>query len=162
MSDPEVAREMEGARAARLTRPRPGHADFAGMLKYGHTEARPVLERSSARETAARVAAGTVARSLLREVTGAEVVSHVISIGRSTPAAGRTPTPADVDAVDASPVRTLDPEAERSMIAEIDAAKKSGTPSAGSSRSSSTACPSASAATSAPTGGSTAASPARS
>ncbi|MEJ4098463.1 chorismate synthase [Corynebacterium bovis] len=126
MSDPEVAREMEGARAARLTRPRPGHADFAGMLKYGHTEARPVLERSSARETAARVAAGTVARSLLREVTGAEVVSHVISIGRSTPAAGRTPTPADVDAVDASPVRTLDPEAERSMIAEIDAAKKSG------------------------------------
>ncbi|MDN8578381.1 chorismate synthase [Corynebacterium bovis] len=126
MSDPEVAGEMEGARAARLTRPRPGHADFAGMLKYGHTEARPVLERSSARETAARVAAGTVARSLLREVTGAEVVSHVISIGRSTPAAGRTPTPADVDAVDASPVRTLDPEAERSMIAEIDAAKKSG------------------------------------
>ncbi|MDH2455032.1 chorismate synthase [Corynebacterium bovis] len=125
-SDPEVAREMEGARAARLTRPRPGHADFAGMLKYGHTEARPVLERSSARETAARVAAGTVARSLLREVTGAEVVSHVISIGRSTPAAGRTPTAADIDAVDASPVRTLDPEAERSMIAEIDAAKKSG------------------------------------
>ncbi|AWT26133.1 Chorismate synthase [Corynebacterium provencense] len=127
--DPEVAKEMNSGRGARLTRPRPGHADLSGMLKYGHTEARPVLERSSARETAARVAAGTVARALLREVTGAEVVSHVISIGESAPYDGPVPGPGDLDAVDASPVRAFTgftDEHEKSMVAQIDAAKKSG------------------------------------
>ena len=73
------------ARNAPLTRPRPGHADYAGMLKYGFDDARPVLERASARETAARVAAGTVARQFLRQALGVEVLSHVISIGESTP-----------------------------------------------------------------------------
>ena len=66
---------------APLTRPRPGHADYAGMLKYGFDDARPVLERASARETAARVAAGTIARQFLRQALGVEVVSHIVSIG---------------------------------------------------------------------------------
>ena len=88
-----------------LTRPRPGHADLAGMQKYGFDDARPVLERASARETAARVALGTLAQQFLREVLGAEVVSHVVSIGdgrrrRTAP----LPTPDDRDAIDASPV----------------------------------------------------------
>lgn len=127
--DPEVAKEMNSGRGARLTRPRPGHADLSGMLKYGHTEARPILERSSARETAARVAAGTVARALLREVTGSEVVSHVLSIGPSDTYDGPAPTAADLDAVDASPVRAFTAQSdahEKSMIEEIERAKKSG------------------------------------
>lgn len=129
LDDPETAREMGSGRGARLTRPRPGHADLSGMLKYGHTEARPVLERSSARETAARVAAATFARALLREVTGAEVVSHVISIGASEPYDGPAPTPADLDAVDESPVRAFTAHGsahQTSMIDEIEKAKKSG------------------------------------
>lgn len=105
LDDPDVAKEMDSGRGARLTRPRPGHADLSGMLKYGHTEARPILERSSARETAARVAAGAAARALLREVTGCEVLSHVISIGDSESYSGPTPTPADREAIDISPVR---------------------------------------------------------
>jgi len=120
--DPEVAKEMNSGRGARLTRPRPGHADLSGMLKYGHTEARPILERSSARETAARVAAGTVARALLREVTGSEVVSHVLSIGPSDTYDGPAPTAA-------SPVRAFTAQSdahEKSMIEEIEKAKKSG------------------------------------
>ncbi|NEW54023.1 chorismate synthase, partial [Nocardia cyriacigeorgica] len=76
------------ARNAPLTRPRPGHADFSGMLKYGFDDARPVLERASARETAARVAAGTVARAFLRQAFGVEVVSHVISIGTAANTTG--------------------------------------------------------------------------
>ena len=83
--------DTEAARNAPLTRPRPGHADFAGMLKYGFDDARPVLERASARETAARVAAGTVAREFLRQALGVEVVSHVISIGASDPTTARRP-----------------------------------------------------------------------
>src|SRR5699024_147706 len=75
-ADPVDDAELDTARGATLTRPRPGHADFNGMLKYGHTDARNILERSSARETAARVAAGTVARSILRETLGVEIVSH--------------------------------------------------------------------------------------
>ena len=125
-SDPEVAKEMSSGRGAKLTRPRPGHADFSGMVKYNHAEARPILERSSARETAARVAAGTFARALLREVLGVEVLSHVISIGRSEPYTGPTPEFADLEAIDASPVRAFDAAAEESMIDEIKAAKKSG------------------------------------
>lgn len=126
LNDEAVAKEMNSGRGAKLTRPRPGHADFAGMLKYDFDDARPVLERSSARETAARVAAATVARSFLRETLGVEVLSHVISIGRSEPYAGPDPSFADVAAIDASPVRAFDKAAEESMIAEIDAAKKAG------------------------------------
>ncbi|OBB60013.1 chorismate synthase [Mycobacterium sp. 852013-51886_SCH5428379] len=114
------------ARNAPLTRPRPGHADYAGMLKYGFDDARPVLERASARETAARVAAGTVARNFLRQALGVEVVSHVISIGASAPYDGPPPQPADLAAVDGSPVRAYTQEAEQSMIAEIEAAKRDG------------------------------------
>jgi chorismate synthase len=114
------------ARNAPLTRPRPGHADYAGMLKYGFGDARPVLERASARETAARVAAGTIARLFVRQALGVEVLSHVISIGESQPYDGPPPRPEDVPAVDASPVRAFDKAAEESMIAEIEAAKKDG------------------------------------
>src|SRR5271156_2708584 len=114
------------ARNAPLTRPRPGHADYAGMLKYGFDDARPVLERASARETAARVAAGTIARSFLRQALGVEVLSHVISIGPSAPYDGPPPRPEDLAAIDASPVRAFDQAAEQAMITEIEAAKKDG------------------------------------
>src|SRR5690349_10688927 len=114
------------ARNAPLTRPRPGHADYAGMLKYGFDDARPVLERASARETAARVAAGTLARAFLKQALGVEIVSHVISIGASTPYDGPPPRAADLAAIDASPVRAFDPASEALMIAEIEAAKRDG------------------------------------
>ena len=114
------------ARNSPLTRPRPGHADFSGMLKYGFDDARPVLERASARETAARVAIGTVARLFLKQAFGVDVVSHVISIGASDPYVGPPPAGTDLDAIDASPVRAFDKAAEESMIAEIEAAKKDG------------------------------------
>jgi chorismate synthase len=96
------------------------------MLKYGFDDARPVLERASARETAARVAAGTIAREFLRQALGVEVLSHVISIGASAPYDGPPPRPADLDAIDDSPVRAFDKDAEAAMIAEIEAAKKDG------------------------------------
>ncbi|WP_137724583.1 chorismate synthase [Prescottella subtropica] len=125
--DPVDAEELAGqARNAPLTRPRPGHADYSGMLKYGFDDARPVLERASARETAARVAAGTVARQFLQQLFGVEVLSHVVSIGASEPYTGPVPQPGDLDAIDASPVRAFDEAAEASMIAEIEAAKKDG------------------------------------
>ncbi len=126
MSDPEVEKAMGSGRGARLTRPRPGHADFAGMVKYGADDARRILERSSARETAARVAAGTVARSFLREVLGVEVLSHVVSIGGSHPYAGPAPAFSDIGAIDASPVRAFDAACEEEMVACIEAAKKDG------------------------------------
>jgi chorismate synthase len=125
-ADPVDAADLDVARNAPLTRPRPGHADYAGMLKYGFDDARPVLERASARETAARVAAGTVARAFLREALGVEVLSHVISIGASKPYDGPPPQPGDRDAIDDSPVRAYDKDAEEAMIAEIEAAKKDG------------------------------------
>jgi chorismate synthase len=125
-ADPVEAADLDVARNAPLTRPRPGHADYAGMLKYGFDDARPVLERASARETAARVAAGTVARAFLREALGVEVLSHVISIGASKPYDGPPPQPGDRDAIDDSPVRAYDKDAEEAMIAEIEAAKKDG------------------------------------
>ncbi|GAB3127655.1 chorismate synthase [Tsukamurella serpentis] len=126
-ADPVDPAVLDGAaRNAPLTRPRPGHADYAGMLKYGFDDARPVLERASARETAARVAAGTVARNFLRQAFGAEVVSHVISIGASEPYVGAAPGAGDLERIDASPVRAFDAAAEQSMIAEIEAAKKDG------------------------------------
>jgi chorismate synthase len=127
-SDPVDPAELaeNAARNAPLTRPRPGHADYAGMLKYGFDDARPVLERASARETAARVAAGAVARAFLREALGVEVVSHVISIGASKPYDGPPPGPQDLPAIDDSPVRAYDKDAEAAMIAEIEAAKRDG------------------------------------
>jgi chorismate synthase len=123
-ADPVSASELEGlARAEPLTRPRPGHADLAGMQKYSHDTARPVLERASARETASRVALGTVARAFLRQALGAEVVSHVVRIGSVVAPEGVVPAPADLDAVDADPCRCFDPAAGAAMVAEIDAAK---------------------------------------
>jgi chorismate synthase len=124
--DPVDEADLDVARNAPLTRPRPGHADYAGMLKYGFDDARPVLERASARETAARVAAGTIARAFLREALGVEVISHVISIGASAPYAGPPPQPQDLEAIDDSSVRAFDKDAEAAMIAEIEAAKKDG------------------------------------
>lgn len=116
----------DSARNAPLTRPRPGHADYAGMLKYGFDDARPVLERASARETAARVAAGTVAKQFLKQALGIDVLSHIISIGASDPYNGPPPQMSDLAAIDASPVRAYAEEAEKSMIAEIEAAKRDG------------------------------------
>ncbi|AKS36616.1 chorismate synthase [Mycolicibacterium goodii] len=124
--DPVDPAELDVARNAPLTRPRPGHADYAGMLKYGFDDARPVLERASARETAARVAAGTVARAFLRAALGVEVVSHVISIGASKPYDGPAPQFSDLAAIDDSPVRAFDKASEELMIAEIEAAKRDG------------------------------------
>jgi chorismate synthase len=127
-SDPVPAEKLDSdaARNAPLTRPRPGHADYAGMLKYGFDDARPVLERASARETAARVAAGTVARAFLQQALGVEVISHVVSIGASKPYDGPSPRPQDLAAIDDSPVRAFDKDAEQLMISEIEAAKKDG------------------------------------
>ena len=126
-ADPVDAETLASqARNAPLTRPRPGHADLAGMQKYGHDDARPVLERASARETAARVALGEVARSYLRQTFGIEVVSHVVAIGPVCVPAGLRPGPADGGRVDADPVRCLDPAASAAMRAEIDAARKEG------------------------------------
>ena len=124
--DADVLAETGAARNAPLTRPRPGHADYAGMLKYGFDDARPVLERASARETAARVAAGTLARAFLRQALGVEVLSHVVSIGASAPYDGPPPRPEDLAAIDDSPVRAFDKAAEEAMIVEIEAAKKDG------------------------------------
>ncbi len=124
-ADPVDPAELAGqARNAPLTRPRPGHADLAGMQKYGHTDARPILERASARETAARVAVGTVAKALLRQALGIEVVSHIVELGSVAAKPGLRPSPADAERIDADPLRCLDPEASRRMVAEVDAAKK--------------------------------------
>jgi chorismate synthase len=126
-ADPVPAEELEGlARNAPLTRPRPGHADLAGMQKYGHHDARPVLERASARETAARVALGEVARRLLSQVLGVEILSHVVAIGATRTPDGTMPGPHDKAAIDTDPVRCADPATSRAMVAEIDAAKKEG------------------------------------
>ena len=114
-----------GATRSPLTQPRPGHADLAGMQKYGFSDARDVLERASARETAARVAAGSVAKLLLRRL-GIEVISHVVQMGGARAKVGARPTPGDLDAVDASPVRCFDPVAEEAMVAEVEAAAKVG------------------------------------
>jgi chorismate synthase len=122
--DPAVLAEQ--ARSAPLTRPRPGHADLAGMQKYDVADARPVLERASARETAARVALGAVAKAFLRQVVGAEVLSHVVAIGGVSAPAGVIPAPGDEGRVDASPVRCADETASAAMVAEIDATRKAG------------------------------------
>ena len=114
------------ARNAPLTRPRPGHADLAGMQKYGADDARAILERASARETAARVALGEVARRLLRQVLGAEIVSHVVALGSVHAPDGYVPGPQDLARIDADPVRCLDAAASAAMQAEVDAAKQDG------------------------------------
>ncbi len=125
--DPVPADELAGlARNAPLTRPRPGHADLAGMQKYGFDDARPVLERASARETAARVALGAVTRAFLRQALGVAVLSHVVRIGTVAVPDGTLPGPDDLGTVDASPVRCFDPATSDAMIAEIDAARKDG------------------------------------
>jgi chorismate synthase len=122
--EPELLADQ--ARNAALTRPRPGHADLAGMQKYGHDDARPVLERASARETAARVALGELARRLLRQVLGAEILSHVVALGSVEVPAGTCPGPQDIGQIDADPVRCLDQTASAAMQAEIDEARKDG------------------------------------
>jgi len=125
--DPVSAQELEGlARNAPLTRPRPGHADLVGMQKYSFDDARPVLERASARETAARVALGSVAKAFLRQAYGVEVLSHVVSIGSAQVGDVPLPTPADLADVDASPVRVFDAAAGERLVAEVDAAKREG------------------------------------
>jgi chorismate synthase len=108
-----------------LTQPRPGHADLPGMQKYGFTDARDVLERASARETAARTAAGALAKVLLRALD-IDIVSHVVQIGPIAAKGAARPTPADLAQVDESQVRCFDPDAEAAMIAEIKAAAKVG------------------------------------
>ena len=124
-ADPVDPAELEGiARNAPLTRPRPGHADLAGMQKYDHDDARPILERASARETAARVAGGTAAKAFLKQAFGIEIVSHVKALGPVRAKEGLVPTPDDFAAVDADPLRCMDPEASARMVAEVDAAKK--------------------------------------
>ena len=108
-----------------LHQPRPGHADLPGMQKYGFTDARDVLERASARETAARVAAGAVAKLLLAELDIA-IVSHVVQMGPVLSKSTIRPTPSDLERVDESQVRCFDPDAEEAMVAEIKAAAKVG------------------------------------
>ena len=126
-ADPVDPAELEGsARNAALTRPRPGHADLVGMQKYDFPEARPILERASARETAARVALGAVAAAFVQQTTGAEIVSHVVRIGAATAPYGSVPVLSDVARLDADPVRCLDVDASKAMVAEIDQAHKDG------------------------------------
>ncbi|MEZ5180773.1 MAG: chorismate synthase [Acidimicrobiales bacterium] len=115
----------DGPTQAPLTQVRPGHADLAGMQKYGFTDARDVLERASARETAARVAAGTLAKLLLRTL-GVEIVSHVIQMGPARSGSGERPGPGDLARVDEDEVRCLDAEASAAMVAEIKEAAKEG------------------------------------
>jgi chorismate synthase len=124
--DPVGAEELTGARAAPLTRPRPGHADLVGMQKYGFSDSRPVLERASARETAARVAMGAAAAALLGQAYGISLVSHVVRIGAVAAPEGSTPAPADLARLDADPVRCLDRSASAAMVAEIDRAHDAG------------------------------------
>jgi chorismate synthase len=123
----DVGATQEIARNKPLTRPRPGHADLVGMQKYGFDDARPVLERASARETAARVALGAVASAFLRQAYGITLVSHTVAIGtaRVGPEAD-LPRSDQVEALDADPVRTLDPEVSAAMVAEVEAARDDG------------------------------------
>jgi chorismate synthase len=127
-ADPVPVDELaELARNAPLTRPRPGHADLVGMQKYGFDDARPVLERASARETAARVALGAVAAAFLEQAFGVRLVAHTVAVG--TASVGDSvalPTPDDVGALDADPLRAFDPEASALMVEEVESARKDG------------------------------------
>lgn len=125
-ADPVEPDKLSGARAEALTRPRPGHADFTGMQKYGFLDSRPVLERASARETAARVALGAVASSFLSAL-GILLVTHTVSVGQVSGAADlKLPTPADVSSLDEDPMRCFDKELSDRMIAEVDACHSEG------------------------------------
>lgn len=126
MSADPIDSELQGARAEPLTRPRPGHADFTGMQKYGFLDSRPVLERASARETAARVALGSVASSFLNEL-GISLVTHTVAIGSVSSALdAQLPTRKDLKKLDEDPVRCFDAETSKRMIAEIDECHKDG------------------------------------
>ena len=124
-SDPVNESELEGARAEALTRPRPGHADFTGMQKYGFLDARPVLERASARETAARVALGEVASKFLKSL-GIELVTHTVAIGPISNTELSLPKPSDVSALDEDPVRCFSSAVSAAMVAEIEDCHKAG------------------------------------
>jgi chorismate synthase len=127
-ADPVEASEIEGlARNAPLTRPRPGHADLVGMQKYDFDDARPILERASARETAARVALGAVARAFLEQSVGITILSHVISIGGvRVPETAALPAYSDMARIDLDPVRCADADTSAQMIKEIDSAHSDG------------------------------------
>ena len=125
-ADPVDQSKLTGARAEPLTRPRPGHADFTGMQKYGFLDSRPVLERASARETAARVALGAVASSFLKSL-GIELVTHTVGIGPVMAGAELDlPKPSDLEAIDADPMRCFDTKLSALMIAEVDECHKDG------------------------------------
>ncbi|MFT4186639.1 MAG: chorismate synthase [Micrococcaceae bacterium] len=125
-ADPVDSRELEGsARNKALTRPRPGHADLAGMQKYGFDEARPALERASARETATRVALGEVAACFLSQL-GIETVSHTISIAEVINKTEKLPKPADTERLDADPLRCFNAKTSEEMVARVDKAHKTG------------------------------------
>ena len=127
-ADPIDASEIENlARNAPLTRPRPGHADLVGMQKYDLDDARPILERASARETASRVALGAVARKFLEQSVGITILSHVLSIGSvRVPEDAPLPQEGDMDRIDSDPVRCADSETSKLMIAEIESAHSDG------------------------------------
>ena len=125
-ADPVDNAELTGARAEALTRPRPGHADFTGMQKYGFLDSRPVLERASARETAARVALGEVASAFLRTL-GIRLITHTVAIGKVSGSADLVlPKPEHVEQIDSDPLRAFNPQLSAAMIAEVDAAHKDG------------------------------------
>jgi len=123
-ADVVPAENLTGARAEALTRPRPGHADFTGMQKYGFEDSRPVLERASARETAARVALGEVASAFLREL-GVRLITHTVAIG-SVSGGLNLPRPENIEEVDSDPVRAFDPVLSARLIEEVDKAHKDG------------------------------------
>ena len=126
-ADPVEESVLDGqARNAALTRPRPGHADLVGMQKYDFEEARPILERASARETAARVALGRVATNFLQQVLGVQVLSHVVELGSVAAPIGLVPGPGDLTAIDADPVRCFDRAASAAMVAEVERAQSDG------------------------------------
>jgi chorismate synthase len=126
-ADPVAAEALSAqARAAPLTRPRPGHADLVGMQKYGFEEARPVLERASARETAARVALGAFAGAFLQQALDVRLVSHVVSIADVSAPDDAVPEPNDVARLDEDPVRCFDSKTSAAMVAAIDAAHSAG------------------------------------
>ncbi len=125
-ADPVAPEKLTGARAEALTRPRPGHADFTGMQKYGFLDSRPVLERASARETAARVALGAVAASFLNEL-GIQLVTHTVAIGQvMSPLGSALPSPSDVEMLDEDPMRCFDKAVSAAMVAEVDECHKDG------------------------------------
>ena len=126
-ADPVSAQDLESiARNAPLTRPRPGHADLAGMQKYSHTDARPILERASARETAARVALGEVAKRFLFQAAGITVLSHVVSVGTVETDSDEIPNFSDLKKIDLDPVRCFSSSASTAMQGEISAAQSDG------------------------------------